>query len=59
MNRTSLSETRREYIRVGSTPASFRQLLLRCSTSCIHAVVRARVSDREAQSLSLGLTEQQ
>ncbi|NOX08379.1 MAG: Fe-S protein assembly co-chaperone HscB [Gammaproteobacteria bacterium] len=37
MNHASLPETRREYIHVGSTPAS----------------MRARVSDREAQSLSL------
>ncbi|NOX09461.1 MAG: TolC family protein [Gammaproteobacteria bacterium] len=43
MNCASLPETRREYIPVGSTPAS----------------MRARVSDREAQSLSLELTGQQ
>ncbi|NOX08038.1 MAG: hypothetical protein GXP22_00870 [Gammaproteobacteria bacterium] len=40
MNHVSLPETRRETIHGGSTPA----------------FMRARVSDREAQSLSLELT---
>ncbi|NOX08927.1 MAG: hypothetical protein GXP22_05475 [Gammaproteobacteria bacterium] len=58
MIRSALSETRRETIHGGSMPASFRQLLLRCSTSCIHAVVRATVSDRAKQIISLELTRQ-
>ncbi|NOX09869.1 MAG: hypothetical protein GXP22_10375 [Gammaproteobacteria bacterium] len=47
MHHSSLSETRREYIHVGSMPASLGNCSMRCSTSCIHAVVRARVSVRE------------
>ncbi|NOX07938.1 MAG: hypothetical protein GXP22_00340 [Gammaproteobacteria bacterium] len=59
MNYTSLTETRREYIS--------RQLLLHCSTylhpcrrvGSMPTSLRATVSVREVQSLSLELTGQQ